>query len=84
MLCVITDGVTEAMSATGELYGRARLEALLGRIPPGAGPEDVGEMLRRDIAEFASGAEPADDVAILILRWNGGPAGGSSDASSAR
>jgi serine phosphatase RsbU (regulator of sigma subunit) len=80
MLCVITDGVTEAMSATGELYGRARLEALLGRIPPGAGPEDVGEMLRRDVAEFTSGAEPADDVAILILRWNGEPAAGESSA----
>ena len=80
MLCVITDGVTEAMSATGELYGRERLESLLNRIPPGVGPQDVGEQIRRDVAKFAAGAEPADDIAILILRWNGPPETAASPA----
>ena len=71
MLCLVTDGVTEATSAEGELYGRARLEALLSTLGPEAGPEDVGEAIRRDVSRFAAGEAPADDLAIVVLRWNG-------------
>ena len=67
----MTDGVTEATSAAGEFYGRARLEALLAGMPPGAIPEEVGEAIRRDVERFAAGVEAADDLALLILRWNG-------------
>jgi adenylate cyclase len=71
ILCLVTDGVTEATSAAGEFYGRARLEALLAGMPPGAIPEEVGEAIRRDVERFAAGVEAADDLALLILRWNG-------------
>src|SRR5262249_29451705 len=69
-LCLVTDGVIEATNAAGEFYGRARLEGLLA----GRGTEtaaEVGEAIRRDVARFAAGVEPADDLAILVLRWNG-------------
>ena len=69
ILCLVTDGVTEATNAAGELYGRARLEALLAGMPPEAGPEEVGEAVRRDVERFAAGVEPADDLALLVLRW---------------
>jgi CHASE2 domain-containing sensor protein len=69
MLCLVTDGVTEATNAAGELYGRARLEGVLRR---GAGsPAALVESLRADVATFVGGGEPTDDVAILVLRWNG-------------
>lgn len=71
ILCLVTDGVTEATNAAGELYGRARLEVLLAGLPPDAGPEEVGEAVRRDVERFAAGVEAADDLALLILRWNG-------------
>jgi serine phosphatase RsbU (regulator of sigma subunit) len=71
MLCLVTDGVMDATSATGAFYGRARLEALLAGVGPSAGPDEIGETIRRDVARFASGVEPADDLAVLILRWNG-------------
>jgi serine phosphatase RsbU (regulator of sigma subunit) len=72
-LCLITDGVTEATDARGEFYGRARLEALLAA--EGAkDPEAIGAAVSADVARFAAGVEPADDVAVLIVRWNG-PAG---------
>ena len=71
ILCLVTDGVTEATNAAGELYGRARLETLLADIVPEAGPEQVGEAIRRDVERFAAGVEAADDLALLILRWNG-------------
>ena len=40
-------------------------------MPPEAGPEEVGEAIRRDVERFAAGVEAADDLALLILRWNG-------------
>jgi serine phosphatase RsbU (regulator of sigma subunit) len=71
ILCVVTDGVTDATNAAGELYGRARLEAVLADMAPEAGPEEVGEAVRRDVERFAAGVEAADDLALLILRWTG-------------
>jgi CHASE2 domain-containing sensor protein/serine phosphatase RsbU (regulator of sigma subunit) len=69
-LVVMTDGVMEAMNASGALYGRARLETVLGTVG-GMKPVDLVEAIRADVARFTAGAEPADDLAILALRWNG-------------
>jgi len=70
-LCLVTDGVTEATSVGDRFYGRERLAALLAALPPGAGVREVGEAVRADVGRFAAGVEPADDLAILVLRWNG-------------
>jgi adenylate cyclase len=78
MLCLMTDGVTEAQTAAGALYGNERLHELLQRLQrDAAGVKTVVEALRADVMTFAAGAEPADDLTILALRWNG-PAGASS------
>jgi len=74
-LCLLTDGVTEATNAAGEHYGRARLEAVLANIPGETTVDAVGEAIRRDVDRFAAGAEPADDLAILVVRWAGERAG---------
>jgi hypothetical protein len=29
----------------------------------------VGEAIRRDVAAFTGGAEPSDDMAVLIIRY---------------
>ncbi len=75
-LCLITDGITEAASVDGTLYGRPRLEALLAGLGAATGSAEVGEAIRRDVAAFTGGAEPSDDMAVLVLRWNGSPATG--------
>jgi adenylate cyclase len=75
MLCLTTDGMTEAQTAAGVLYGNQRLHELLLRLQrEAAGAKAVVEALRADVTAFAAGAEPADDLTILALRWNG-PAG---------
>lgn len=70
-LCLVTDGVTEAQNPGRELYGHSRLTALLARLPQDAAPGRVVEVIREDVGAFAAGAEPADDVTILVLRWRG-------------
>ena len=72
LVCVVTDGVTEAMNRAGELYGSARVDTILPRLArPAATAGDVVEGLHADVDAFAAGADPADDLTILALRWRG-------------
>jgi CHASE2 domain-containing sensor protein/serine phosphatase RsbU (regulator of sigma subunit) len=71
-VCLVTDGVTEAANAAGELYGRARLDALLARVGADASPDEVGATIREDVARFTAGAEASDDLAIVVVTWRGG------------
>ena len=68
-LCVVTDGVTEAMNERGELYGAGRLAALLSK--HAGEPREVVESIRDDVQRFAGSAEQSDDVTLLCVRWNG-------------
>jgi serine phosphatase RsbU (regulator of sigma subunit)/CHASE2 domain-containing sensor protein len=70
-LVLITDGITEAAREDGRLYGRARLETVLTGLGPAASAAEVGEAIRRDVTLFTGGAEPSDDMAILVIRFNG-------------
>jgi len=73
MLCLVTDGVTEAVNAAGDFYGDKRLRTLLASLGPTVTPAEVGQAIRDDVGQFAAGVAAEDDIAILIVRWNGGP-----------
>jgi serine phosphatase RsbU (regulator of sigma subunit) len=76
-LCLVTDGVTEAPSAAGELYGGARVERALLALPDGAASSRaIVDALCADVETFAAGTEPADDLTVLALRWQGPRAAG--------
>jgi adenylate cyclase len=75
-LCMITDGITEAADRTGQLYGHKRFETLFARVGQAA-PAVVVETLRKDVLDFVAGAEQADDMSVVCLRWNGPAASGS-------
>jgi adenylate cyclase len=71
-LCLVSDGVTEARSPGGELYGGERVQRLLlDTRKSGVDAVDVVDALRKDVASFAAGAEATDDLTVLVLRWNG-------------
>lgn len=66
-IVLYTDGVTEARSAAGELFGDARLEnALMSAATEGASTLDRVESA---VEAFSVGAEQADDITILSLGW---------------
>jgi adenylate cyclase len=69
-LCAVSDGVTEAMNARGELYGATRLLAALGT-SGSSDPASIIATVREDVRRFAAGAEPSDDVTLVCVRWNG-------------
>jgi serine phosphatase RsbU (regulator of sigma subunit)/CHASE2 domain-containing sensor protein len=72
LLCLVSDGVTEAINAVGELYGGERVRELLQRVvtPEMTAGALVGA-LRADVDAFTAGAEVADDLTVMVLRWNG-------------
>ena len=72
-LCMVTDGITEAMDAAGTLFGSERLRAALASLPVDAGAQAVGGGVRQAVDAFVRDAEPSDDLAILVVQWNGPP-----------
>jgi serine phosphatase RsbU (regulator of sigma subunit)/CHASE2 domain-containing sensor protein len=73
VVCVISDGVCDARNPGGEFYGLPRTRGLLaGILAQRPSARTVVDALRADVAAFAAGAEPADDLTVLALRWNGG------------
>ncbi|MBL8380515.1 MAG: SpoIIE family protein phosphatase [Burkholderiales bacterium] len=68
-LVMVTDGVTEALNHASELYGVGRLTAVLeARCPGGRDAAELLDAVVADVGRFASGAEPADDLTLLVLR----------------
>jgi serine phosphatase RsbU (regulator of sigma subunit) len=70
-LCLVTDGATEAMNPAREFFGLERLRASLSWVGEDAAPAEVVRRLRDDVQRFADGAEPADDITLMALRWDG-------------
>jgi serine phosphatase RsbU (regulator of sigma subunit) len=65
-LLAFSDGVTEARSADGSLYGDHRLMALLG-----GSSDSAAELLARvdaDLAQHVGAAPASDDVTMLAVR----------------
>ena len=79
-VCVVTDGVTEAMDVAGQLYGTTRLQAVLSALPDGADATAVRAAVREDVARFVGAAEPSDDLTLVCVRWTGPMAAESGDA----
>jgi anti-sigma regulatory factor (Ser/Thr protein kinase) len=68
MLYTYTDGVTEAMSVTNELFGEDRLEAVLNKNKK-MNPRSVGVAVRRALTDYTHDAEQSDDITMLILKY---------------
>jgi serine phosphatase RsbU (regulator of sigma subunit)/CHASE2 domain-containing sensor protein len=71
-LCLYTDGVTEAMSAAGELYGRQRLLTVLTAALATSDAVKLVGAVRDNVHEFVGATERSDDLTILALKWNAG------------
>ncbi len=66
-LVLYTDGITDARSVRGEMFGTDQLEGAL-RGAGGRSAAGVLERVQSAVETFASGAPPEDDLTILVLR----------------
>ena len=63
-LVLVTDGVTEALTAGGEELGWEGVADLLERLPAGGSPDEVADAL----LGLTEGHGAGDDVAVVVLR----------------
>src|SRR5690349_3672370 len=75
-LLLYTDGVTEALDPAEQFFSERRLESILTQINFASARQQI-EYLTREITLFAAGAEQADDITTLAIRFLG-PAGSNN------
>lgn len=69
-LFLYSDGVTEALNVADELYGEARLEAVLAELGQGATSATLwSERVLDEVEGFAEGRTQADDITLMTLRF---------------
>ena len=66
-LILYTDGVTEAVNGEGEMFGEERLWGVIAGSQGGSADETIGAICGA-LAAFTGGAEPADDVTVVVVR----------------
>ena len=72
LIVLMSDGITEAMDRDGALYGRERVQALIKTEKMRtADVKTMGEAILADVQQFETGADPADDQTLLVVRWRG-------------
>jgi serine phosphatase RsbU (regulator of sigma subunit) len=69
-LIVFSDGVSEAMSASGDEYGEARIVEVAEK-GMALEPRQLLEALFADVRQFARGAAQSDDITAMVLRYGG-------------
>lgn len=66
-VCLFSDGVSEAENPARELYGVERLDSCLAKLPQSSSAQTVVDAVCEDVAQFADGALPSDDLTLLVL-----------------
>lgn len=72
LLMLYTDGVTEAIDQSGNLFSEARLSDLV-RSGAERSVEPMLNLVRHSVDQFAEGAEQADDITLLCLTFDKDP-----------
>jgi adenylate cyclase len=71
-ILAFTDGATEATNRSHEFFGAARLCEAVESLPARTDAATLVGHVRSAVQRFAGGAEAADDLTLLALRWEGG------------
>ncbi len=66
-LVLYTDGVNEAMNTRDDMYDYPRFEKVLSESAK-LSAEETTSVVLNDIKEFTEGAEPSDDITLLVMR----------------
>jgi serine phosphatase RsbU (regulator of sigma subunit) len=72
LLILFTDGVTEAINGSGELFGDPRLHAVAHDCAAAPAAALVDTIVDA-VTAFAAGAPQEDDITVLALRYRGAP-----------
>lgn len=70
-LVLFTDGVSEAANADDDLFTTARIETALATVRAETTARHLAEGLADDVRVFVGATPQSDDIAILVVRYEG-------------
>jgi sigma-B regulation protein RsbU (phosphoserine phosphatase) len=70
MVCLYTDGVTEAVNIEQQLFTEARLLEIVSA-KKDCDLREFVVSIKKEIDAFADGAEQSDDITMLVLKYSG-------------
>jgi serine phosphatase RsbU (regulator of sigma subunit) len=76
-LITFSDGVSEASNADGTEFGDDRILACVQAAPSGLGPRDLVDVVMAAVREFTVGEPQADDITVLVVRYQGNDGAGT-------
>ena len=68
VVVLASDGILEAKNPAGELYGFERFQDSVRQLPPQNSSQEILEQIWQDTADFVQGAEPHDDMTLIIVQ----------------
>lgn len=69
VIVLVSDGVTERVNDSGDMYGTARLTGLLGELlAADATAESILDRIKEDVEAFADGRAATDDTTAVVIR----------------
>jgi serine phosphatase RsbU (regulator of sigma subunit) len=69
LLLAYSDGLTDALEATGEAFGEERLRQVLAGAP--ADPQGAVEHVLGAVRSFVGGGQAFDDITVMAIVWEG-------------
>ena len=72
MLVLYTDGLTDALGASGTMFGEDRLHQAIAARCAGTPASLVAEVIG-EVESFAAGAAQEDDLTLLAIQYHGPP-----------
>lgn len=70
-LILFTDGVSEAANAADDLFTTDRIETALATVRPETTARRLAEGLAEEVRVFVGATPQSDDIAILVVRYEG-------------
>jgi sigma-B regulation protein RsbU (phosphoserine phosphatase) len=69
-MVIFTDGVSEAVSQKGDMFGEERLRELLRNFS-GENVQDLVAAINEELRVFTIGANQADDITLIVVQFKG-------------
>jgi sigma-B regulation protein RsbU (phosphoserine phosphatase) len=67
LVCLYTDGVTEAADSAGEQFGEERLGRVLRRVATQS-PRDIVGVVQEEVTRWRGDSEATDDITLVLMR----------------
>ncbi|MBT5346587.1 SpoIIE family protein phosphatase [bacterium] len=70
VICLYSDGITEAMNENGELFGLDHLSDLVKKYSHQNTSLDIFSSISKDLSDFTNKTVQIDDMTLIVLKYN--------------